>query len=219
MGWRTGTLPFKGGGYASRYAWLPTVFVLLLFMSSMNAADSEALYPMATFAERESPEWGSIDDGVMGGLSNSRLERTAEGTGVFAGRVSLANNGGFASVRAALGPTDLSAFRGVRIRFRGDGKRYRLRLHSSSGFDGIAYQASFDSAPDKWQEVSIPFSDFRPTFRGRLLDDVEPLDTGSIYQVGLMIADRQEGPFRLEVDWIGAYGTSASGNGANAKER
>jgi NADH dehydrogenase [ubiquinone] 1 alpha subcomplex assembly factor 1 len=219
MGHRTRTPLFQGGGDARGRAWRPTVFVFLLLISSMNAADSEGLYPIATFAERESSQWGSIDDGVMGGLSNSRLERTAEGTGVFEGRVSLANNGGFASVRAALGPTDLSAFHGVRIRFRGDGKRYRLRFHSSAGFDGIAYQASFDSAPNKWQEVSIPFSDFRPTFRGRLLTDVEPLDSSSVQQVGLMIADRQEGPFRLEIDWIKAYGTSASSAAINAEER
>lgn len=185
----------------------------------MNAADSEALHPIATFAENEALEWRAINDGVMGGLSNSQMERTDGGTGVFQGQLSLANNGGFASVRAVLGPTDLSAFRGLRIRFRGDGKRYRLRLHTSDGFDGIAYQASFDSTPDKWQEVSIPFSEFRPTFRGRLLTDVEPLDTGGIRQLGLMIADRQEGPFRLEIDWIGAYGTSASIAATTAKER
>ncbi|MGD2031426.1 MAG: CIA30 family protein [Gammaproteobacteria bacterium] len=219
MGRQTSTPLFQAGGDARGRKWRPTVFVLLLLMSSMNAADSEALYPIATFAGRESQQWGSIDDGVMGGLSNSRLERTVEGTGLFEGRVSLANNGGFASVRAALGPTDLSDFHGVRIRFRGDGKRYRLRFHSSAGFDGVAYQASFDTAPDEWQEVSIPFSDFRPTFRGRLLTDVEPLDTSSVQQVGLMIADRQEGPFRLEIDWIKAYGTAASSAATNAGER
>ncbi|EWH03099.1 CIA30 family protein [Halomonas sp. BC04] len=40
---------------------------------------------------------------------------------------------------------------------------------------------------------------FEAIFRGRLLKDAPPLATDQIRQVGLMIADRRDGPFRLEV--------------------
>ena len=40
--------------------------------------------------------WGIVNDGVMGGRSSSRVERTDEGIR-FSGNLSLANNGGFAS--------------------------------------------------------------------------------------------------------------------------
>jgi NADH dehydrogenase [ubiquinone] 1 alpha subcomplex assembly factor 1 len=43
--------------------------------------------------------WSAIDDAVMGGLSSSRLLFAAAGHADFIGTVSLANNGGFASVR------------------------------------------------------------------------------------------------------------------------
>ena len=45
---------------------------------------------------------------------------------------------------------------------------------------------------------------FVPTFRGRILRDVPPIDPGAIRQLGFLIADKVEGPFRLEVDWIKA---------------
>jgi monofunctional biosynthetic peptidoglycan transglycosylase len=41
-----------------------------------------------------------------------------------------------------------------------------------------------------------------PTFRGRELHDVPPIEAGAIRQLGFLIADKQGGPFRLEVDWI-----------------
>ena len=47
-------------------------------------------------------EWGSLDDVVMGGVSESSFARMQSGReAVFSGRVSAANNGGFASVRAS----------------------------------------------------------------------------------------------------------------------
>lgn len=49
-----------------------------------------------------------------------------------------------------------------------------------------------------------PYRDFVPTYRGRILRDVPPIDPGVIRQLGFLIADKVEGPFRLEVDWIKA---------------
>ena len=51
--------------------------------------------------------WTSVDDRVMGGVSASPVTVTAEGL-VFSGEVSLANNGGFALIRARLSEYDLA---------------------------------------------------------------------------------------------------------------
>ncbi|MBP1721795.1 MAG: Complex intermediate-associated protein 30 [Deltaproteobacteria bacterium] len=32
-----------------------------------------------------------------------------------------------------------------------------------------------------------------------------PVDKAKIKTFGFLIADKQDGPFRLEIDWIGAY--------------
>ena len=51
--------------------------------------------------------WSAIDDRVMGGRSRSALRKTGAACASFSGEVSLANGGGFASVRSA--PQDLGA--------------------------------------------------------------------------------------------------------------
>ena len=43
--------------------------------------------------------WTIVDDVVMGGRSSGNFYLNKEGNGVFEGRVSLENNGGFSSLR------------------------------------------------------------------------------------------------------------------------
>jgi hypothetical protein len=178
---------------------------LILAAITGGIMDSTAV-TIFDFGRPDGPVWRSIDDVVMGGVSSSRLHPTGEGTALFEGDLSLENRGGFASVRTTLGPLDLSAYTGVEIHVRGDGKRYRLRLRTDDRVDGIAYQAEFSTSGDGWQTQQLPFVEFQPTYRGRILEGVEPLATNHINQVGLMIADRQAGAFQLEVAWLRAFG-------------
>jgi monofunctional biosynthetic peptidoglycan transglycosylase len=62
--------------------------------------------------------WYPINDRVMGGTSKSEFQ-AENGIAVFRGLVSLENNGGFASVRSALGNHDLSAYAGIALRVWG----------------------------------------------------------------------------------------------------
>ena len=49
-----------------------------------------------SFDEHVQPNgWIIVNDGVMGGLSKGEMDMNEEGNGVFRGRVSLENNGGF----------------------------------------------------------------------------------------------------------------------------
>ena len=153
----------------------------------------------------EAARWVRVNDGVMGGLSQSEMRFTAGGTALFEGTLSLENNGGFASVRTI--PTDfaLDGYTGLAVQVKGDGRRYMLRLRTDRYLDGPAYESSFDTVAEKWVTVRLPFRDFVPTFRGRRLRNVPALDSADIRQIGFMLADKQAGPFRLEVDWITAY--------------
>jgi monofunctional biosynthetic peptidoglycan transglycosylase len=147
--------------------------------------------------------WYSIDDGVMGGVSYSSV-RCADGELVFSGVVSLANNGGFASIRSPAAHYDLSGATGVALRVKGDGKTYKLNLKPDAGFDGVQYQASFVTS-GQWEEARLPWSAFEPRFRGRLVHDAPPLDPSRIASFGLLISDKQSGPYRLEVERIEGY--------------
>ena len=49
--------------------------------------------------ESDLNNWQVVDDVVMGGRSDGQFSLNEQGHGVFEGRVSLENNGGFSSVR------------------------------------------------------------------------------------------------------------------------
>jgi hypothetical protein len=157
------------------------------------------------FDGQQAVRWLAVNDDVMGGQSESALRLTPEGTGVFEGRLSLANSGGFASIRAHQDDYGLEGYDGLAVRVRGDGRRYKLRLRTNRFLDGPAYEATFATEPDRWMTAELPFADFVATFRGRRLADAPPLDVASVQQIGFMIADRREGSFQLEIAWVKAY--------------
>jgi monofunctional biosynthetic peptidoglycan transglycosylase len=147
--------------------------------------------------------WGPVDDVVMGGRSRSRLE-PCPGGAAFTGLVSLENGGGFASVRTRPGRWDLGAASAFVLRVRGDGRRYKLTVRADDGFDGVQYQATFDTTPGEWQDVMLPLAEFVASFRGRRIADAPPLDPARVRAFGFMISEKQAGPFRLEVATLSA---------------
>jgi NADH dehydrogenase [ubiquinone] 1 alpha subcomplex assembly factor 1 len=155
--------------------------------------------------ESECASWRPINDVVMGGLSESRFEYAGASTGVFTGTVSLKNSGGFASVRISTAPYDLQKYQGLKLRVRGDGKEYKINLKDDPAFDGVQYQATFEPKSREWCEITIPFADLIPMFRGRSIHQAAPLNRSSICTFGFLISGKQEGLFRLEIDWIGVY--------------
>ncbi len=150
-------------------------------------------------------EWRSLDDGVMGGKSQSRMEWHKPGHLVFSGEVSLENNGGFASVHRSVELPDWSGYQGLRLRVRGDGKRYSLRLRMAFNIGRVSYAQAFDTTTDQWMEVFLPFAEFQPRRRGQLLPDEPPLDPAQLRRFGFLIADGQAGPFQLEVAAVDVY--------------
>ena len=147
----------------------------------------------------------SIDDQVMGGISSSTFRSSENSTAKFSGIVSLDNNGGFASVRATLNCPILSDALGIKLRIKGDGKRYKLRLFNSISFDSIAYEASFVSSSECWVELEIPFSSFNAVWRGEPVNNAPEFKKNQICALGLMISEKQVGGFALCLDWIRAY--------------
>ena len=156
------------------------------------------------FGAPQDARWTIVNDGVMGGRSSSSLEATDDGTAMFSGFLSLENNGGFASVRALFRSLDLTGHAGLRLRVRGDGRSYQVRIRTSGTFDGVSYASEFQTNAGEWTEVFLPFSSFVPTFRGRVPRGVPPLNVASIRQIGFLLGDKNEGPFSLEIAWVGA---------------
>lgn len=157
------------------------------------------------FSRPEAAErWVPVNDDVMGGVSSSRFRQSGEDFAVFEGTLSLENNGGFASVRGSIERGSLEGVTRLTMRVRGDGQRYQLRLRMGRRFDGVAYVANFDTEEGEWTTVTIPLSSFEPGFRGYRPRNAAPLEASEVRQIGLMLTDRQEGPFRIDLGWIDA---------------
>lgn len=146
----------------------------------------------------EAARWRVVDDVVMGGVSSSRVVTTADGTTAFTGTVSLENDGGFAGARTDGDRCALDGATAVLLRVRGDGKDYRLRLRDDVVYDMPSRQATFSTVAGEWIDVELPLADFELKWRGRPAEG-PPLDPAAVRSIGLVIADEQEGPFRLEL--------------------
>jgi len=162
-------------------------------MSRAHAAE-----PLLDFADPDAARaFRVINDAVMGGVSSSRLRSAADAL-VFEGVLSLENNGGFASFR---GPVRIASHASAMLlTVRGDGQRYKLTLKPDDGNASPQYQAPF-TAPAHWTTLRFAPTDFTASFRGRSVD-APALDLGSMRAIGLLISDRQAGPFSVELGRI-----------------
>lgn len=151
----------------------------------------------------DSPPWRSENDGVMGGVSTGAAALD-DGELVFSGKLSLENNGGFASVKTPVEDGDWSAFEAIVLRVKGDGRTYQVRLATDARHRGsrISYGAPFATVAGEWKEVALPLAEFRPSHHGRRLDG-PPLDPERIRELRLLLGDKREGGFALRIDWIG----------------
>lgn len=173
----------------------------LLFVMNPYAAAEKTLFDFQTVTNTAA--WQVVNDDVMGGVSTSNL-RLTNGVAVFAGKVSLENNGGFASVRSLPARHDLAGCDTFVIRVRGDGRHYKFTARIDRSFDSAIYQIVFTTKKGEWEEHRLPLMQFVPTFRGRVLSGEPPLDPARVTSVGFLIADQQDGPFRLEIGWVRA---------------
>ena len=111
--------------------------------------------------------WYIVDDVVMGGRSDGHF-KIETGKGVFSGRVSLENYGGFSSVRYQFDTKEISKYKKCMIKLKGDGKAYQFRVKTNQR-DRYSYKFDFETTGSE-EIIEIPLEDMFPTFRGRKLD-------------------------------------------------
>lgn len=155
-------------------------------------------------------DWRTVDDRIRGGSSKSVLEQKDDGSVVFRGELDTTTLGGagFASqVYYYQDRIDLSKFKGICVAFGefDDEKMLAINLFNHLPKDrgdgrnasGITYKAVLK--PFSSGSVFIPFSDFKPTFRGKERDG-PPLNLQKVYGIGIMMQsffDKQKGPFEI----------------------
>ena len=160
--------------------------------------------------------WGSLDDVVMGGVSQSQAQSSSEGL-LFTGYVSTDNSGGFASIRTRnFEPAlNLAGKQGISLRLKGDGQRYKFFVRDSTSWDSLAYAISFDTKAGEWMTVQLPFAEMKPVMRAKIVDSAPDLKVDQIASLQLMLSkfeyNRQLNPsfspgqFALTIESIGVF--------------
>ncbi len=175
---------------------------LALFLVTPAMADDKPQVLFEFAGADAAKEWQTVNDGVMGGVSEGKFKITEKKTLEFYGTLSLENNGGFASVRTKAKKLGLEKGDTVVAKVRGDGREYTLNLYLAKPLVAFSYRATVRTKKDEWVEVEIPLDTFEATSFGRVVKDAGPVDPKEVNALGLMVSDKKAGPFKLEIESI-----------------
>lgn len=153
---------------------------------------------MIDFMQRgEHLSWNITNDNVMGGISSGQMAYSNDKS-VFSGKISLENNGGFSSINRPIQPLNANITH-ADLEFIGDGRTYQLRAITWKNGVRINYKHDFATQLGERQVVSFSLNEFQAVFRGRLINGAPELVASDIQQIGLLIADKKSGAFKLEL--------------------
>jgi len=143
--------------------------------------------------------WQVINDGVMGGKSESQFYCNGEGQGTFEGKISLENNGGFCSVKYTCNPVSLKKNIFFIIRLKGDEKQYQFRVKSDRN-DPHSYICPFQTSGE-WQTITIPIQEMYPAFRGQKLA-IPNYNGANLEEIAFLIGNKETESFKLLIESI-----------------
>lgn len=187
---------------------------------------SEAFIHYQFKTEADMDKWQSGSDSDWSeGYSKCDFYRSDRGTAIFEGTLNkrLVKDGrtkraGWCSIRSirdtgAFGRKkhywQWEGFSHLLIKCRGDGRSYKVMLHTPEHFDiswadSHSHQLHTHGGP-YWQYELIPFSRFFHTMQGRIMDRQHRVSTNRTSSIGFVLMDRIDGPFRLEIAFVGVY--------------
>ena len=105
-------------------------------------------------------DWYVVNDSVMGGRSQSAVTFNDESM-IFKGKVSLENNGGFASLRSPYQKLNLQDYTGIRMRVKSEsGRKFQFLLEKKVPWYMPTYAHDFQIKKDEWAILEMPIKDF-----------------------------------------------------------
>jgi hypothetical protein len=191
-----------------------------------NLTEGETLW--APSSAQNFFSFAPLDDVVMGGASSSTIDNN---TGVWSGKVTDANNGGFVGIRSTPFRNEMSLdmkdCRGIELKVRlGNGRRFKFVVRDSTEFNGICWTTAFDATsqesgkiiargPDQNSaSIRLPFANqvptiFAQTVRGKTFDPMNVVGLQLAYSKfefdGRLNKNFELGNFDLQILEIKSY--------------
>jgi NADH dehydrogenase [ubiquinone] 1 alpha subcomplex assembly factor 1 len=186
-----------------RFAALVFVPACLFYLGpSVVSPRAAATYAVFAFdGSTSEPAWVVINDGVMGGVSSSKVGVT-KGVLRWSGRVRLENNGGFASMRSATLPKGTNAAlatgSSIVVRVKGTATTFNITLQTP----GQWYWAQVTPTADGWSSFTIPYARILPRTRFGEPVDGDAYAGQALSNIGVLISNGKAEAFRLDIDSI-----------------
>ena len=160
----------------------------------------------------DAKDWRVVNDSVMGGVSTSQIvDHDVQGV-VFRGDLSLENNGGFTSTRLEIVGEDWSEFDAVKVVLNGDGRDYLLTVRTRDRrMRRIYYRYPVSTVAGQSISIVAPFEEFKAFAFGTPVPEAPSLRTQltRLGSVGIMLADKNPGPFSLHVEALEPHQSEA----------
>jgi len=170
---------------------------LVILMGSFVMADDTPKVLFQFSGTDAAKDWQTVNDGVMGGVSEGRFKITDKKTLEFFRTLSLANNGGFASVRTKARKLGLEQGDVLVAWVRGDGREYSLNLYLNKPLMAFSYSTTLETAKDEWIEIKVPLGNFEAVSFGRQVKNAGAVKPEDINAIGFMVGDKKAGPFKM----------------------
>lgn len=148
---------------------------------------------------KPSRDWYIVNDNVMGGYSKGSILKNKDGNGIFTGKISLYNNGGFSSVRYNFEKIEVSSLDTLIFHVNGDNNYYQIRTKHSFYDRHVYTKKTF--IKNGWHFVKVPLNEMNASFRGRRLR-MNNFDKSQIIEIGILFGNKVQESFNLEIEFI-----------------
>jgi NADH dehydrogenase [ubiquinone] 1 alpha subcomplex assembly factor 1 len=172
-------------------------------------------------SQEQLSQWVCTSDKTIGGSSSASLEWISPDTARFSGYLSLAKGpdvlrSGYCALRTkTLAPSsvlamtqhyDLTEFDSLDLVVRGDGRTYIVNIQTEGLQLNDMYQCFvYTRGGPEWQRIRLPFQDFLLTHLGFVQNIQKTFSKARVTHFGLLLADRLDGPFCLDIRSISAH--------------
>ena len=133
-------------------------------LSSSETIEANKVTILDDFVSSENLRWRFLTDQVMGGVSTGTFKIISDSESSFLqmkGNVSTENNGGFIQVRTSVIKSEAEKSKGVVLTLRGNSQAYFIHIRTNWTMLPWQYYQAKVFAPDIWNTVRIPFSNFK----------------------------------------------------------